>query len=315
MMPTSPPTSAGESPGLAPAEREPSCHGILPTAGRQLIVTGDDFGLSHSVNHAILRAHREGILTSASLMVNEPASDEAVDLARSTPTLAVGLHLALSGSTPALSRERIPSLVGKDGRFSSSPARAGWRYFFSKGARRELEGEIRGQVERFLATGLAADHIDGHHHLHMHPVIFPILVRVCREYGIPAVRVVRDRLGLTRRVDPGRLVARASLSIVFSLLAKRCGRDLSLRTADQVLGLFLDGRMTRAHLLGLVEALPPGTTEIYSHPSLGAGPGAADSQVLEFEALIAPEIRQAIERQGIRLTSYRDAARCGGPER
>jgi hopanoid biosynthesis associated protein HpnK len=284
----------------------------LPQAERALIVTGDDFGRSSAVNHAIFRAHRDGILTSTSLMVNEPAFQEAVDLARSTPTLAVGLHLALSGSRPTLPPGQIQSLLRADGCFSESPARAGWRYFYSGAARQQLEREIRAQIERFLSTGLPADHVDGHHHLHMHPVIFPILARACQEYGIRAVRIVRENLGLSLRVDPGRLVPRISLSSVFWLLSGTCLRmaqDLSLRTADQVLGLHLDGRMTRDRLLRLIELLPPGTTEIYSHPSLVAGPGMSPSQVLEFQALIAPELRGAIGQHGIRLRCYRDVER------
>jgi hopanoid biosynthesis associated protein HpnK len=244
-------------------------------------------------------------------MVNEPAFGEAVELARSTPSLAVGLHLALSGSRSTLPPDRIPSLVDPDGCFCPSPARAGWNYYFRQAARRELEGEIRAQIDRFLATGLAADHVDGHHHLHMHPVIFPILVRVCREYGIPAVRVVRERLALSLRVDPGRVLSRAALSTVFARLAKKCVRDLTLHTSDQVLGLFLDSRMTRDRLLGLLEALPPGVTEIYTHPSLGGDPETDGSQIQEFEALVAPEVRDAVERLGIRLTCYRQSGSDG----
>jgi hypothetical protein len=126
---------------------------------------------------------------------------------------------------------------------------------------------------------------------------------VCLEYGIPALRVLREKLGLSLRADPGRLLSRAGLSALFALLARNCARDLTLQTSDHVLGLFLDGRMTRDRLLALLEALPPGTTEIYSHPSLDGDP----QQALEFEALVAPEVRSATRRLGINLTCYRDA--------
>ena len=291
---------------LSSPSADASPPGGNPPAVRQLIVTGDDFGRSPAINQAIIHAHRRGILTSASVMVNEAAFDEAVELARSTPTLAVGLHLALSDSLPSSAPEKIPSLLTPEGRFRRSPARAGWKYFFSRAARRELEGEIRAQIQRFLSTGLKADHVNGHHHLHMHPVIFPILVRVCRESGIPAVRIVRERLALSLRSDPGRLLRRTSLSAVFALLARNCDPEPGIRTADHVLGLHLDGRMTRDHLLSLLADLPPGTTEIYSHPSLDAEPGTGRFPLLEYRALISPDVREAIERLGIRLTSYRD---------
>src|SRR5580658_1696400 len=99
----------------------------LSTTPRRLIVNADDFGRSQSINLAVLRAYREGILTTASLMVNEPAADEAVRLARENPKLGVGLHLALVCGAAALPRERIPDLTGLDGRFSDNPAAAGWR--------------------------------------------------------------------------------------------------------------------------------------------------------------------------------------------
>jgi hopanoid biosynthesis associated protein HpnK len=309
-MPMNPSAASSPPPAASPL-------GADPRTARRLIVTGDDFGRSSAINQAILHAHRRGILTSASVMVNEAAFDEAVELARSAPTLAVGLHLALSDSLPSSTPDRIPSLLTPEGRFRRSPARAGWKYFFSRAARRELEGEIRAQVQRFLSTGLKPDHVNGHHHLHMHPVIFPILARVCRESGIPAVRIVRERLALSLRSDPGRLLARTSLSAVFALLARNCDPDPGLRTADHVLGLHLDGRMTRDHLLSLLEDLPPGTTEIYSHPSLDAEPGTGRFPLLEYRALISPDVRSAIERLGIRLTSYGDtlpaASDAGAP--
>jgi hopanoid biosynthesis associated protein HpnK len=309
------------TPLRVPVAQEPALLGRpLPPAAalapslppRVLIVTGDDFGISTAVNQAILRAHREGILTSASLMVNGPAFREAVELARATPTLAVGLHLALSGSAATLDPDRIPSLLGEDGRFPASPARAGLKYYFSPSARRQLEGEIRAQIERFLSTGLAPDHVDGHHHLHMHPVIFSILVRACADYGIPALRIVRERLRLALRVDPGRRLSRLAHSAVFALLARSArGKvgELPIGTPDAVLGLFLDGRMTKERLLGLVASLPDGITEIYSHPSLDPDPARA-SQLKEFEALVAPEVREALRERSIRLTCYRDAQRA-----
>jgi hopanoid biosynthesis associated protein HpnK len=298
-----------------PAALPSAARGTRPReAERELIVTGDDFGLSTGINHAIIRAHRQGILTSASLMVNEPGFAEAVNLARQTPTLAVGLHLALSGGASTLPPERIPSLVGQGGQFRRSPARAGLKYFFSPGARRELEGEIRAQIERFLATGLDLGHVDGHHHLHMHPVVFPVLVRVSRDYRIGAVRVVRESLALGLSLDPGRFFSGTALYTAFSLLARRSARGLSLRTADHVLGLLHDGRMTQARLLALLAALPPGTTEIYSHPSLGGEEEGGESRVREYEALVSPEVASAVERLGIRLTRYRDAARRTSPD-
>src|SRR6266446_1784843 len=115
------------------------------TAARRLIVNADDFGRSQSINQAVIRAHREGILTTASMMVNEAAFDEAVILARENPRLGVGLHLTLLCGHSALAREKIPGLVDSQQRFSDNPVRVGFRYFARRNLRSQLEAEIRAQ--------------------------------------------------------------------------------------------------------------------------------------------------------------------------
>ena len=146
-----------------------------PKAARRLIVNADDFGRSHSINQAVVRAHREGILTSASLMVNETASEEAAALARENPQLGVGLHLTLvCGSSASLPAE-IPGLADPQGRFSDNPFSAGLRYFLRPSLRSQLAAEIAAQFAKFAALGLPLDHVNGHLHLHMHPAVLGIL--------------------------------------------------------------------------------------------------------------------------------------------
>ena len=120
-----------------------------PDARRRLIVNADDFGRSHEINQAVIRAHREGILTTASLMVNEPSAEEAVALARENPNLGVGLHLVLVCGRSALPPSAIPALVNSQSEFSENPAGAGCRYFFSAACRAQLRDEIEAQFEKF----------------------------------------------------------------------------------------------------------------------------------------------------------------------
>ena len=143
---------------------------------RRLIVNADDFGLSASVNAAVLRAHRNGILTTASVMVNEPGFEEAVQLAKENPQLGVGLHLTFLMGHASLPPEKIPGLVNGRGEFSNSPTGVGLRYFFQRRLREQLRAEIHAQFEKFHATGLKLDHVNGHLHLHLHPTIFEILM-------------------------------------------------------------------------------------------------------------------------------------------
>jgi hypothetical protein len=163
--------------------RRPS--GALPP--RRVIVTADDFGLSPEVNEAVERAHREGVLTAASLMVGERAAPDAVAVARRNPGLAVGLHLTLTDGAPVLPAERIPALVESDGRFCDDVAGVGLALAASAAARAQLRAEVAAQVEAFRATGLVCDHLNAHKHFHMHPVIAAVAFRAARGAGIRAV--------------------------------------------------------------------------------------------------------------------------------
>ncbi len=168
---------------------------VAPAAvspARRLIVTADDFGASLEVNEAVERAHRSGILTSASLMVGAAAAEDAISRARRLPSLAVGLHLALVRARPVLPASDLPALVGPDGRFPDGLVGSGFRFFFRPSSRVQLEREIRAQFEAFRRTGLELDHVDAHNHMHVHPTVLEIVLRVGREHGLAAVRVPRE---------------------------------------------------------------------------------------------------------------------------
>ena len=139
---------------------------------RRLIVNADDFGISEAVNEAVIRAFTEGVLTSCSLMVTGEAFEHAVSLAHAHPDLAVGIHLVTVMGRAVLPPAAIPTLVDAAGNFVSNPTKAGLKYYFSPQARSELRQELRAQFDKFAATGLRLSHIDGHLHMHVHPVIF-----------------------------------------------------------------------------------------------------------------------------------------------
>src|SRR4051812_13107841 len=129
----------------------------MASAKRRLIVNADDFGASESINAAVIDAHRRGILTTASLVVNGAAAPQAVELAKANPRLGVGLHLTLCCGSSALPHSQIPALVDPQSRFRDDPVRAGMLYFFSSAARRELALEIAAQFEKFARSGLRLD--------------------------------------------------------------------------------------------------------------------------------------------------------------
>ncbi len=272
------------------------------TAPRRLIVNADDFGRSESINQAVIRAHREGILTTASLMVNEPAAEAAVRLARENPSLGVGLHLALVCGAAALPPARIPHLADGRGRFSDNPVAAGLRYFFCACYKEELRAEIEAQVTKFRATGLALDHLNGHLHLHLHPVVLAILMDNAQRWGIGAMRLTRDPFFLGARLAAGRWAYRASHALIFGWLARRAQPALArknIRHTGTVFGLLQNARVDAAYVEKLLPLLPPGDSELYSHPSL-------DQFRNEFDALINPTIRRLPQQLGIRLIRYQD---------
>lgn len=269
---------------------------------KRLIVNADDFGLSRSANQGIIRGHREGILTSASLMVNEPGFEEAVELARENPRLGVGLHLTLLCGHSTLKPAEIRGLVNGKGEFGSNPTRVGLRYFFLRRLRPQLRAEIIAQFEKFRATGLPLDHVDSHHHLHAHPVIFRILIETAELLGITHLRLTSEPFGVHARIALGRPWRRLSYGAIYWLLAgkaRRTLRQLDIKHTDAVFGLLQDARVDELYLERLLPVLPPGVSEIYSHPSL-------DVFKHEMEALISPRIRALVEKLGIRLIRYQE---------
>jgi hopanoid biosynthesis associated protein HpnK len=192
---------------------------------RFVVVSGDDFGFSSGVNQAIITAHQQGLLSSASLMVTGAAFDEAVELARQNPRLAVGLHLVTVCGKSALPPGQVPHLCDSSGRFCDNPVRAGLIYQFSKAARRELASEVRAQLERFHRAGLLLSHVDGHLHMHAHPVIMKILVGLAQEFSIRTIRLPREELRTELKIDKSRLISKAAWSR--TPLKRRNNRDLS----------------------------------------------------------------------------------------
>jgi hopanoid biosynthesis associated protein HpnK len=269
---------------------------------RRLIVNADDFGRSAAVNLAVVRAYAEGILTTASLMVNEPALAEAVALARENPALGVGLHLTLLCGRSALPRERIPGLVNAQNEFTSRPVLAGLRYFFLPGLREQLRQEIHAQFEKFRATGLALDHVNGHLHLHLHPAVFRILMEDAAQLGLERLRLTFDPLRLNLRLASGRLLYRAAHAATFHWLAARArpaARQRGLRHTQAVFGLLQNARVDETYVARLLANLPAGDSELYSHPSL-------EEFEHEFNALISPRVREQVRKLGIKLIRYQD---------
>ncbi len=280
---------------------------------RALIFTADDFGLHERVNAAVERAHREGVLDCASLMVAAPAAADAVARARRTPGLRVGLHLVLADGAATLPRAQIPALVDAQGRFGDNMVRDGVRFFFLPHVRRQLAKEIRAQFEAFAATGLALDHVNTHKHFHLHPTVLGLILEIGRDYGLRAMRLPLEA-GAPFALKPWLALVRARLA--------RAG----VAHNDYVVGIAKTGAMDEAAVLDALAHLPAqGVGEIYCHPALAGEAGEAPitpsmqtyRHADEFGALISPRVAAALAQAGVRRGGFTEvffgAASGAGP--
>lgn len=280
---------------------------------RGLIVTADDFGAAIEVNEAVDIAHREGVLTTASLMVAGPAVADAVARARRLTSLRVGLHLVLVEGTPALPSSDIPDLVDEEGLLRTDMGRLGAAVFLRRSVRRQLTAEITTQFEAFRQTGLPLDHVTVHKHFHLHPTVADLVLAIGKTYGARAVRVPLEPQHVLALAEPG--VRSASVLSPWVALLGRKVRTAGVFSARQTFGLAWSGAMTGARVTSLVSGLPLGVSEIYLHPAMRGGFARACPTYRyadELAGLIDPALRDGIERSGARLGGFGDFASASG---
>lgn len=269
---------------------------------RRLIVNADDFGRSRSINTAVIQAHRDGILTTASLMVTGAAAAEAVELARQNPRLGVGLHLTLLMGKAAVPPDQIPGLADASGNFSDNPVEVGLKYFFKPELEGQIEAEMDAQFDLFRRTGLELDHVNGHLHLHLHPVVFQLLMKHASRWGVRRIRLTRDAFWLNARIAGGEWLYRTSHAVIFHALSLWARGEVvkrELKHTPWVFGLLQNGRVDEAYILKLLPELPPGDAELFSHPGIIEFP-------CEAAALVSPAVKAAVQRLGIELIRYQD---------
>ena len=265
---------------------------------KQLIVNADDFGFTPDVNQGIVEAHRRGILTATTLMANGEAFDDAIRLARETPTLDIGCHLVLIGGQSLLTGRAYPLTVPR---------------LVAALACGELNAyeELKAQTQRIVDAGIQPTHLDSHKHTHLAPPVLEAVARVGEEFGIRWVRRPFDfPMNTLRATIPA---TKQAASQVLSLLGRRFYRVLerhACRTTDHFAGFQITGRFHTAQLVELLAILPEGSTELMCHPGrCGEALRAArtrlkESRERELEALIAPEVREALERNQVELIGY-----------
>jgi chitin disaccharide deacetylase len=265
---------------------------------RQLVVNADDFGFTPDVNEGIVEAHRRGILTATTLMANGAAFDDAIARARETPTLDIGCHLVLIGGKSLVTGRTYPASVPR---------------LVSALARRDIQPyhELRPQIKKIVDAGIQPTHLDTHKHTHLAPPVLDAVARLSEEFGIRWVRRPFDfPLNTLRGAVP---MLKRVTSDALGLLRKRVHRVLEThgcRTTDNFAGFVITGRFHVNELVELISMLPEGSTEFMCHPGrCGEALRVAhtrlkESREREFEALIAPEVKDALARNGVQLVNY-----------
>jgi len=275
---------------------------------KNLIITADDFGAAVEVNEAVERAHRDGILSAASLMVAGAAAADALARARTMPRLRVGLHLVLVEGKPVLPADKVPDLVDATGHFRTDMARAGAAMFFRPRVRAQLKAEIQAQFAAFAATGLAFDHVNAHKHFHLHPTIAALMVETGKAYGVKGARVPLEPQAVLARIEPHKRSGVVALTAPFARGLRRRFRRAGIAAPDSVFGLAWSGAMIQPRLKGLIEHLPEGLSEIYLHPATASYAGAAPGYqyTAELAALTDPGLPALLAARAIRTGGFLD---------
>jgi len=288
---------------------------------RRLIVNADDFGFTRGVNAGIVRAFKEGILTSATIMANGEAFTEAVDLARANPELGVGCHLSAVGGHPVAPAREIASLVDSDGQLPRTLTALMKKLVRGQVQVTDIEREFRAQVERVVRAGLRPTHLDSHKHSHTQPAVMQALARVAVEFAIPAIRNPFERVFAPARMGQAARTRRVvylkqyAMSAAVALHARRfrqIARTHGLQTPDCFFGVRLTGLLDAEAMASVIARLPDGTTELMCHPAVyddeleRAGTRLKQSRARELDALIDPRVVRCIREQGVQLISYRE---------
>src|SRR5262245_38287108 len=292
---------------------------------RNLIVNADDLGWTVGVNRGIAEAHRNGIVTSTSLLSNGGAFADGVKTAKEIPGLGVGVHLNLSDGSPIAPAEQVRTLLREDDGFAGGAENLLLRLTTRRLDIREVEKEWNAQIEKVRAAGIRPTHLDGHKHVQMLPGLFGIALRLAKRHGIEAVRVSDEasqvRTALSDRNESKSIALKQGVQARGLKLLARDARAMAERagiaTADYFCGIAQTGALTKAGVKKLLENLPEGTTELMCHPGYAdeelrkSVTRLQESRQTELEILTDKTVRKRVAELGIRLINYDQASVTG----
>jgi hopanoid biosynthesis associated protein HpnK len=285
---------------------------------RRLIVNADDFGFTQGVNRAIVEAHRHGIVTSATIMANGRAFQDAISQAQAIPTLGVGCHVVLIDGQPLSDSKQIPSLTSSDGQFGNSLKSFAARALTRRLDAYQIEAEAGAQIRKLQSAGIRVSHVDTHKHTHLFPSVLRPVLRAAQACG---VRAIRNPFGPRKPLRSVDLAKRPSLWTryaevrMFRSLANKfreAAKKEGFVTTDGTFGIVVTGSLDEQLFRAIATIIPEGTWEFVCHPGYNdddlrtANTRLRESRESELRLLTMPDVRQLLSRQGIELISYRD---------
>jgi predicted glycoside hydrolase/deacetylase ChbG (UPF0249 family) len=268
----------------------------------RLVVNAEELGASARVNRGILRAHRTGIVTSASVLGNAADLAAVQAVAAEAPALGIGLTLTVVGGSPVARPQDVPSLLGPGGELRRRPVEVAIAWARDAIVPAELERELTAQIHRALDAGLTIDHLDTRGHLGFVPGIGQIVEGLARRYRIPGLRSAAEPPTLGWLADPRRGLEAGVLAGMAWLTRRRLG---ALRHGPRTWGYFEEGRLDEVRILEIVGRLEAGAHEIICHPIEGEDEEMS-AAASELRALTAAKVRKAITRRGITLCTWRE---------
>lgn len=235
---------------------------------KKLIINADDFGLHEEINNGILSCFKEGCLTSTSLMCGAPAFENAVKIIKANPRLGVGAHLTLVGGVaPVLPINEVATLVDENGLFFTDYTVFIKKFYLGQVNKSEIKKELHAQLQKATSRGINFTHVDSHQHLHVLPGIVQIIIELCQEFNITAVRLPQEAYcsDYGYKTSWGRKIGRAGLSFCAQLAAEKF-KKAGLIYPNNFFGMLAGGDISTPVVYAFLENLKEGTGEIMTHP-------------------------------------------------
>jgi hopanoid biosynthesis associated protein HpnK len=280
----------------------------------RIIINADDFGLTRGVNRAIAEAHKNGVVTSTTLMAKGAAFDDAVGALPGLPHLSVGCHVVLVDGSPVLPPSQASNLIEeRSGQFRDQLSRVVLRAVRGQLDAGQVEAEVAAQIRKLQAAGIAVSHVDTHKHTHIFPQILRPILRAAQACGVKAIRNPFGRLSIMLAAGNPALWKRyvqVSLLNRFAARFRRAVADAGMITTDGSLGVVATGALDEELFRGMMEHLPEGTWEFVCHPGYndvelqGIRTRLRASREEELAVLTSTSTRKYLENRGIELVSY-----------